>query len=140
MATTEVAARSPSHPSLLTSGAAPAYERHRPEETALYTVVCEQPETLLLAGERCRVHEYEDGRIEVCHAGKLLPFRVFFDKDPCVQPGAIVANKRLGAVLSQIRADQQERDRQRLAHPKLTLRQKDRIRAAWERADATAPL
>jgi hypothetical protein len=44
---TEVAARSPSHPSLLTSGAAPAYERHQPEETALYTVVCEQLETFL---------------------------------------------------------------------------------------------
>jgi hypothetical protein len=44
---TEVAARSPSHPSLLTSGAAPAYERHRPEETALYTVVREQLETFL---------------------------------------------------------------------------------------------
>jgi transposase len=96
------------------------------------------PETLPLAGERCRIHEHEDGRIEVHHAGKLLPCRVFFDKDPCVQPGAIVANKRLGAVLSQIRAGQQERDRQRLAHPKLTLRQKDRIRAARKRADATA--
>ncbi len=44
---TEVAARSPSHPSLLTSGSAPAYERHRPEETALYTVVREQFETFL---------------------------------------------------------------------------------------------
>ncbi len=98
------------------------------------------PETLPLAGERCRVHEHEDGRIEVRHAGKPLPCRVFFDKDPCVQPGAIVANKRLGAVLSQIRAGQQERDRQRLAHPKLTLRQKDRIRAARKRADANAPL
>jgi len=97
------------------------------------------PETLLLAGERCRVHEHEDGRIEVRHAGTLLPCRVFFDKDPCVQQGAIVANKRLGAVLSQIRADQQERDRQRLASRNLTLRQKTRIRAARERADATAP-
>jgi hypothetical protein len=44
---TEVAARSPSHPSLLASGAAPAYERHRPEKTALYTVVREQLETFL---------------------------------------------------------------------------------------------
>ena len=97
------------------------------------------PETLPLAGERCRVHEHENGRIEVRHAGQLLTCRVFFDKEPRVQPGAIVANKRLGAVLAQIRADQQERDRQRLAHPKLTLRQKDRIRAARERADASAP-
>jgi hypothetical protein len=35
----------------------------------------------------------------------------------------------------QIQADQQERDRQRLASPKLTLRQKARIRANQERAD-----
>jgi transposase len=97
------------------------------------------PETLLLAGERCRVHEHKDGRIEVRHAGQLLPCRVFLDKVPRVEQAAIVANKRLGAVLSQIRADQQERDRKRLAHPKLTLRQKARIRAARERADATAP-
>ena len=97
------------------------------------------PETLLLAGERCRIHEHEDGRIEVRHAGQLLPCRVFFDKVPRVPQTAIVANKRLGAVLSQIRADQQERDRKRLAHPKLTLRQKDRIRAAREQADAVAP-
>jgi hypothetical protein len=94
-------------------------------------------ETLPLAGERCCVHEYEDGRIEVRHAGKILPCRVFFDKDPHVDPGAIVAHKRLGAVLTKIQADQRERDRQRLASPSLTLRQKDRIRAA--QAHAAAP-
>ena len=44
---TEVAARSHSHPSLVTSGSAPAYERHRREETAIYTVVREQREPFL---------------------------------------------------------------------------------------------
>jgi len=44
---TEVASRPTSHPSLLISGSAPAYERHRPEETALHTVVREQLETFL---------------------------------------------------------------------------------------------
>ncbi len=88
------------------------------------------PETLPLAGERCRVHEHEDGRIEVFHGRERLPCRVFFDKEPRVTDAAIVANKRLGAVLTRIRGDQQERDRQRLASPKLTLRQKERIRAA----------
>jgi len=96
-----------------------------------------RPETLALVGRRCRVHEHEDGRVEVRHAGKRLPCRVFFDKDPCVQQGAIVANKRLGAVLSKIRVDQQERDRQRLARRALTLRQKDRIRTAAARANAS---
>lgn len=63
-------------------------------------------ETLGLAGERCCVHEVADGRIEVRHAGKALPCRVFFDKNPHVEQGAIVAHKRLGAALVQIQADQ----------------------------------
>jgi transposase len=95
------------------------------------------PETLPLAGERCRVHEHEDGRIEVRHAGKPLPCRILFDKNPCVQQGAIVANKRLGAVLNKIQRDQQERDRQRLARRSLTIRQKNQIRGAAVRADAS---
>jgi transposase len=95
------------------------------------------PETLSLAGERCRVHEHEDGRVEVRHADKPLPCSVFFDKAPCVQQGAIVASKRLGAVLSKIQHDQQERDRQRLARRSLTIRQKNRIRGAAARADAS---
>jgi transposase len=95
------------------------------------------PESLPLAGERCRVYEHEDGRIEVRHANKPLPCRVFFDKAPRVSQGAVVANKRLGAVLSQIRRDQQERDRQRLARRSLTTRQKDRIRSAMARAEAS---
>ena len=60
----------------------------------------------------------------------------------CIRSGvfvrwSIVANKRLGAVLSKIRHDQQERDRQRLARRSLTNRQKDRIRNAAARADAS---
>ncbi len=94
------------------------------------------PETLTLVGERCRVHEHQDGRIEVRHANKPLPCSVFFDKAPHVPQGAIVANKRLGAVLSKIQRDQQERDRQRLARRSLTIRQKNRIRGAAVRADA----
>jgi hypothetical protein len=94
------------------------------------------PDTLRLAGEPCLVYEHEDGGVEILHAGKPLPCRVFFDKDPQISQGAIVANKRLGAVLTQIQAEQRERDRQRLASPKLTLRQKQRIRATQARADA----
>ena len=47
-----------------------------------------------------------------------------------------MAHKRLGAVLTQIQAEKHERDRQRLARASLTLRQKDRIRAAQARAGA----
>ena len=71
-------------------------------------------------------------------AGRLLPSRALFDKNPHVSQGAIVANKRLGPVLAKIQADQQERDRGRLdSGSKLTLRQKKRIRAA--QAEAAAP-
>jgi len=97
------------------------------------------PETQTLAGQRCRVHEHEDGHVEVRHANKPLPCSIFFDKNPRVAQGAIVANKRLGAVLSKIQRDQQERDRQRLARRSLTNRQKTRIRSAAARADASAP-
>jgi transposase len=102
-------------------------------------LVAPGPETLPLVGNRCRVYEHEDGRIEVRHEGQRLPCRVFVDPEPRVRQADIVANKRLGAVLAQIQADQQERDRQRLAGRNLTLRQKARIRAARERAGATAP-
>jgi transposase len=96
------------------------------------------PETLPLAGERCRVHEHEDGHIEVRHGDKALPCRAFFDKVPRLRQGAIVTHKRLGAVLSKIQRDQQERDRQRLTSRKLTLRQKKRIRDTMAQADVSA--
>ena len=95
------------------------------------------PDTRLLAGQRCRVHEHADGRVEIRHANKTLASSIFFDKNPRVAQGAIVTNKRLGAALSKIRSDQLERDRHRLARRSLTNRQKDRIRNAATRADAS---
>ncbi len=50
----------------------------------------------------------------------------------------IVSNKRLGAVLAKIQADQRVRDEEQLTSPKFTLREKRQIRAA--RAQADAPL
>ena len=97
------------------------------------------PETLALAGERCRVHEHEDGRVEVHHGGKPLVCGIFFDKAPHVHQGAVVANKRLGAVLGKIRSDQQARDRQRLADRSVSLRKKNQIRTAIARADSSGP-
>ena len=64
-----------------------------------------------------------------------LPFRAF-EELRRVSQGDIVSNKRLGAVLSKIRADQRERDEERLASPKVTLREKRQIRKARARADA----
>jgi Helix-turn-helix domain len=95
------------------------------------------PETLPLGGKRVQVREWEDGRVEIQCAGRTLPYSIF-DKNPHVAAGAIVENKRLGAVLAVIQAVQVERDRTRLASKKLTIRQKDRIRAAGEASRAPA--
>jgi len=93
-------------------------------------------EALALAGRRVLVHESADGRVEIRCEGNLLPYSVF-DKQPLVASGEIVENKRLGAVLALIQAGQEERDQVRLASKKLTLRQKERLRAA--RAKACLP-
>ena len=48
---------------------------------------------------------YRDGRFAVQFNGAKLGFKVF-DKIQTVQPGAIVDNKRLSAVLEQVKAHQ----------------------------------
>jgi hypothetical protein len=78
---------------------------------------------------------YADGRIELRHRGRSLPFHPFGEKRRVTQ-GDIVSNKRLGAVLEKIQADQRKRDEDFLANPKVTLREKRRIRAARTQADA----
>jgi hypothetical protein len=45
-------------------------------------------------------------------------------------PGIVVAHKHLDAVFEWIAVEQRERDAVRLANPKLTLRERRRIRAA----------
>jgi hypothetical protein len=48
-----------------------------------------------LRGQRCRVHEYADGRIEFRHGDSRLPYRPF-DEQRRVNQGDVVSNKRLG--------------------------------------------
>jgi hypothetical protein len=97
------------------------------------------PTTSHLGGKRVRVHEWKDGRVEIHAGGTSLPYSIF-EQNPCITQGAIVENKRLGAVLAVIQKAQIERDRARLASKKLTVRENDRIRAAWEEsAPAPAP-
>ena len=93
------------------------------------------PSTLPLGGKRVRVHEWEDGRVEIhAGAGGALPYRRF-DQNPNVTQGAIVENKRLGVALATIQRAQIVRDRMRLESKKLTLRTKAIIKAAREEAD-----
>ena len=91
------------------------------------------PDTLPLAGRRVQIYEAEDGNVALRCDGRTLPFTLF-DKNPHVTQGTIVENKRLGAVLAAIQQGQVERDRGRLDSKKLTLRQKERILLAQQRA------
>jgi len=93
------------------------------------------PQTHGLRGHPCRVHESAEGHIELRHEGRRLPFRAF-EEPRRVTQGDIVSNKRLGAVLTKIQADQRRRDEELLASSKVSLREKKQIQAARARADA----
>src|SRR3954462_1801399 len=96
------------------------------------------PETLPLAGKRVRVFEQEDGRVDIRCEGRPLPYTPF-GQNRCVDQGAVVENKRLGAVLSVIQASQVARDTTRLASKKITLREKERIASVLLKAGALEP-
>jgi hypothetical protein len=95
------------------------------------------PNTLPFAGKSVRVHEWEDGRVEIHGGNGPLPHSIFF-QTPNVTQGAVVENKRLGAVLAAIQTTQIERDRMRLESKKVTIRTKDRIRTARNEANGAA--
>jgi hypothetical protein len=63
------------------------------------------PLTHGLVGKKVEVVNYLDGRFAVQSNGTALGFKVF-DKVRTVQPGAIVDNKQLSAVLEQLKAQQ----------------------------------
>ena len=63
------------------------------------------PLTRGLAGKKVEVVNYPDGRFAVQFNGTALGFKVF-DKIQTMQPGAIVDNKQLSAVLEQIKVQQ----------------------------------
>ena len=63
--------------------------------------------TTALKRKRITVYDHPDGRLEVRHKGVELPFKIF-DKVRQVDQGAIVDNKRLGAVLEVIQEQQRE--------------------------------
>jgi hypothetical protein len=95
-------------------------------------------EAIKLSGRKVTVHEWHDGRVEIRSGGVTLPYTTI-DKEPHVSPGEIVENKRLGAVLATIQAAQTKRDEARLASLKMTVEQKDRLRARRQRLHDGAP-
>ena len=58
-----------------------------------------------LVRKKVEIVNYPDGRFAVQFNGLSLPFRVF-DKIRTVEPGSIVENKRLSAVLEHVKAQQ----------------------------------
>lgn len=60
-------------------------------------------------GKHVDVVEYPDGRIEARANGAALPYTIY-DKQPVVNQGAIIENKRLGHVLQVVQELQKKRD------------------------------
>ena len=75
------------------------------------------------------IEERGDGSLHLWHGEHEL-LATAFPKEHRVQQGKVVENKRLGAALTWIAERQRERDVQQLADPKVSLRNKARIRAA----------
>jgi len=74
------------------------------------------------------VHENEHGEITIRHQDHELLYRAYPKDTGQITQGDIVENKHLGAVLDQIADKQRQRDAERLASRKVTLREKQRIR------------
>jgi len=71
-------------------------------------------ENTRIAGEKIMVYDYPDGTLAFKYGYRTLTYQVF-DKLAIVDQGAIVDNKRLGAVLklAQVQQDECDRDGQR---------------------------
>lgn len=80
-------------------------------------------------GKLVDVREDANGTVHIEYRGVELPARAFA-KDARVNPGAIVENKLLSHTLRVIEIAQQERDENRLASKRMTLRDKDKLRKA----------
>ena len=90
-------------------------------------MVTPSPETTGLARRRVRIYEWDDGHLEVVYEGRALPFTLF-DKNPYVDQGEVVENKRLGAAMKWVEGRQEKRDEARLENKKVSLREKKWIR------------
>ena len=81
-----------------------------------------------LRGATAIVHEAADGRVTIRANGQLLAARLYPKDHSRIDPGAIVEHKHLDGVFEWIAAQQQARDAVRLANPKISRREKQRIR------------
>ena len=85
--------------------------------------------TRRLRGATAVVSEAEDGTVTIRVNGRVLPARLYPTEHAHLDPGVVVEYPHLDGVFAWIAAQQQERDAARLANPKISGREKQRIRA-----------
>ena len=96
--------------------------------------------TRRLRGATVVVSEAEDGTVTMRINGRVLAARLYPKDHAQLDPGVVVEHKHLDGVFAFIAAQQQQRDAARLASPKLTRREKDRLHAGSAlRAPALSP-
>jgi hypothetical protein len=83
-----------------------------------------------LRGATALLSEAEDGTLTIRANGRVLASQLFPKDHARVAPGSVVDHERLDGVFAWIAVQQRARDAARLANPKITLRDKKRIRAA----------
>jgi hypothetical protein len=93
-----------------------------------------------LRGATAVVSEAEDGTVQIRVNGHVLAPRRYPKEHAELDPGVIVEHKHLDGVFEWIAAQQQARDLGRLTNPKISRREKHRIRAgAPVRSPAPSP-
>jgi hypothetical protein len=81
-----------------------------------------------LRGATAVVHAAADGTVIIRANGQELPARLFPKDHSRIAPGAVIEHKQLDGVFAWIAAQQQARAAARLANPKISCREKHRIR------------
>jgi transposase len=85
--------------------------------------------TRRLRGATAVVSEAADGTVTIRVNGSVVPARLYPKDHAQLDPGVVVEHKHLDGVFAWIAAQQQARDAARLASPKITRREKQRLRA-----------
>lgn len=85
--------------------------------------------TRRLRGATAVVSEAANGAVTIRANGTSIPARLFPKDSAQLDPGVVVEHKHLDGAFAWIAAQQQQRDAARLANPKLTGREKQRVRA-----------
>jgi hypothetical protein len=92
-------------------------------------VLADTVATRRLRGASVEIREAEDGTVTLHAQGRPLAARLYPKDHAQLAPGAVVEYPHLDGVFTWIAAHQRARDAARLANPKLSGREKHRLRA-----------